>query len=81
MNQWNFFTPSKLVNTDVYPNDMLKGENKIIQNATTFRFDASDLMPGKIGAGSFWKGMVNYVGGKSAKDVADQIQKDWDALK
>ncbi len=78
---WNFFTPSKLVNTDVYPNDTLKGENKIIQDATTFRFDASDLMPGKIGAGSFWKGMVNYVGGESAKDVADQIQKDWDALK
>ena len=81
MNQWNFFTPSKLVNTAVYPNDTLKGENKIIQDATTFRFDASDLMPGKIGAGSFWKGMVNYVGGESAKQVADQIQKDWDALK
>ncbi len=81
MNQWNFFTPLKSVNPDVYPNDTLKGENKIIQDATTFRFDASDLMPGKIGAGSFWKGMVNYEGGESAKDVTDQIQKDWDALK
>ena len=46
-----------------------------------FRFDGSDLMPGAVGAGSFWKGMVNYSGGQSAKEVADEIQKSWDALK
>jgi alpha-glucoside transport system substrate-binding protein len=38
-------------------------------------------MPGKIGAGSFWTGMVDYVGGKSAQDVGDEIQKSWDAIK
>ncbi len=81
MAAWNFFTPYKGVNTDVYPTDTLKKENAIIQNATTFRFDGSDQMPGKIGAGSFWTGMVDYVGGKSAKDVADEIQKSWDAIK
>jgi len=78
---WNFFTPNKTVNSAVYPTDTLRGENDIIQNATTFRFDGSDLMPGKIGAGAFWTGMVDFVGGKSAEDVAAQIQKDWDALK
>ena len=81
MASWNFFTPSKLVNADVYPTDTLKGENAIIQNATTFRFDGSDLMPGKVGAGSFWTGMVDFVGGESAQQVADQIQKSWDAIK
>ncbi len=81
MAEWNFFTPSKVVNPAVYPTEVLKNENDIILNATTFRFDGSDQMPGKIGAGSFWTGMVDYVGGKSATDVADQIQKDWDALK
>ncbi len=81
MAEWNFFTPSKLVNPDVYPTEVLKNENNIILNATTFRFDASDQMPGKIGAGSFWTGMVDYVGGKSATDVADEIQKSWDAIK
>ncbi len=29
-------------------------------------------MPGKIGAGAFWTGMVDFVGGKSADDVADE---------
>jgi alpha-glucoside transport system substrate-binding protein len=38
-------------------------------------------MPGAVGAGSFWKGMVDYSGGKSAKQVADEIQKSWDTLK
>ena len=38
-------------------------------------------MPGKIGAGAFWTGMVDFVGGKSAQDVAADIQKAWDAIK
>ena len=38
-------------------------------------------MPGAVGAGSFWTGMVDYVNGKSAKDVTDAIQASWDAIK
>ena len=53
----------------------LKKQGKILLDATTFRFDGSDLMPGKIGAGAFWTGMVDYSGGKSAQDVANDIQK------
>jgi alpha-glucoside transport system substrate-binding protein len=49
--------------------------------ATTFRFDASDLMPGGVGAGSFWTGMVDYAGGADAAEVAAGIQSSWDALK
>lgn len=81
MAEWNFFTPFKGVNLQAYPTDTLRGENQIMLDATTFRFDGSDLMPGKIGAGSFWTGIVDFTGGKSAKAVADQIQKDWDAIK
>ena len=51
---------------DAYANDALKKQGEILLNATTFRFDGSDLMPGKIGAGAFWTGMVDFVGGKSA---------------
>ena len=31
----------------------------------------SDLMPGAVGAGSFWKGMVDWIGGKSTADTID----------
>ena len=56
-------------------------EGEILLSGTTFRFDGSDLMPGAVGAGSFWTGMVDFVGGKSAQEVADQIQSSWDAIK
>ncbi|GAA1218884.1 extracellular solute-binding protein [Microbacterium maritypicum] len=53
---------------------------KILQDPeTTFRFDASDLMPGAVGAGTFWKGMVAWVNGTPTDDVLTQIQTGWPA--
>lgn len=81
MAQAGFLTPHLGVNLDAYANDTLRGQGAILQNATTFRFDGSDLMPGAIGAGAFWRGMVDFVSGASAQEVADAIQRAWDALK
>ena len=81
MAQSGFLTPLKTVNQDAYANDTLKKEGEILTSATTFRFDGSDLMPGKIGAGAFWTGMIDYVGGKPAADVGASIQKAWDEIK
>ena len=76
-----FLTPHKGVDTSKFSDPTLRKMNDILLNATTFRFDASDLMPGGVGAGSFWTGMVDYSGGKPAKDVADGIQASWDSWK
>ena len=76
-----FLTPLKTVDTSKYANDTLRKQGDILLNATTFRFDGSDLMPGAVGAGSFWTGMVDFVGGKSAQEVGDEIQASWDAIK
>jgi alpha-glucoside transport system substrate-binding protein len=81
MAQSGFLTPLKTVNEDAYANETLKKMGEILTTATTFRFDGSDLMPGKIGAGAFWTGMVDYVGGKSAADTGAAIQKAWDEIK
>lgn len=81
MAQSGFLTPHKGVNLDTYMNDALRGQGEILVNATTFRFDGSDLMPGGVGAGTFWTGMVDFTGGKDAQAVADEIQASWDALK
>ncbi|GIL02457.1 MAG: alpha-glucoside ABC transporter substrate-binding protein [Alphaproteobacteria bacterium] len=72
-----FLTPHKGVNTDLYVTDTRRSLGEILLGATTFRFDGSDLMPGAVGAGSFWTGMVDYVGGKSAEDVTAAIQASW----
>ncbi len=76
-----FLTPHKSVNGDLFADPTLGKMNDILLQATTFRFDGSDLMPGGVGAGTFWTGMVDYSGGKDAQAVADEIQASWDALK
>jgi alpha-glucoside transport system substrate-binding protein len=81
MAEGGFLTPHKGADLAKYKTKQLRKQGEIFLNATTFRFDGSDLMPGAVGAGSFWKGMVNYSGGQSAKEVADEIQKSWDAIK
>ena len=77
MARQGFLTPFKKVNTAVFSDPVLKKMNDILLNSTTFRFDGSDQMPGAVGTGSFWTGMVDYVGGKSAEEVAKAIQDSW----
>ena len=45
MAQTGFLTPFKTVNTELYGDPTLKKQGDILLNATTFRFDGSDLMP------------------------------------
>jgi alpha-glucoside transport system substrate-binding protein len=56
-----------------YPNEWSRGYAEIIQNASTVRFDGSDLMPSQVGAGSFWDGMVNWVNGDPLRQVLSNI--------
>ncbi len=81
MAQSGFLTPHKGVNTDAYADETLKKMGQILLDATTFRFDGSDLMPGAVGAGSFWTGMVDYASGTSAEEAAGAIQESWDSIK
>lgn len=58
--------------------NILKSAIEILQaDTTTFRFDASDLMPSAVGAGTFWKGMIDYVNGTDLDSVLQQIDAGW----
>ena len=81
MTQGGFLTAHGGVNLEAYANDSLRAQGQILQNATTFRFDASDLMPAEIGAGEFWTSMVDFTSGTSAADAAAKVQERWDTLK
>ncbi|MFL6166428.1 MAG: ABC transporter substrate-binding protein [Ornithinibacter sp.] len=58
------------------PVDKLSAE-ALTDKAATFRFDGSDLMPGAVGAGTFWKGMVNWITGQDDKTTLDYIENSW----
>ncbi|WP_265501489.1 ABC transporter substrate-binding protein [Paracoccus beibuensis] len=81
MAQQGFLTPHTGANPEAYVDETVRRMGQILLDATVFRFDASDLMPGAIGAGAFWTGMIDFVGGSSAQEVADQIQQTWASLK
>ncbi len=70
--------PYKDASLDWYSNSVDRGVAEIIQNATSLRFDGSDLMPSAVGAGSFWKAMTSYVTGAVDLDTTlKEIDASW----
>jgi len=72
-----FISPHKAVASDVYPDPVTQQQAVILANAETVRFDGSDLMPGSVGTGTFWSGVVDYVGGADLEDVLKEIDDSW----
>lgn len=71
-------SPHKDASLDWYTNDVDREVANILQQAESVRFDASDLMPGVVGAGTFWKGMSDYVAGTVDIDQAlEEVQSGW----
>ena len=63
---------------DMYGVELEGGIAALVNEATSFRFDGSDLMPGEVGAGSFWKGMTDWVSGSADLDtVLSEIDASW----
>ena len=73
-----FLSPHKDFDVSKYGNETVRSIAKIAYTASGIRFDGSDSMPAKVGAGSFWKGMVAFTSGQ--QDVATtlkQIDESW----
>jgi alpha-glucoside transport system substrate-binding protein len=71
-------SPHKDSSLDWYSNEVDRGVAEVIQNASSVRFDGSDLMPGAVGSGSFWKSMTSYVSGSIDLDTAlKEIDASW----
>lgn len=45
-----------------------------LQDASTFRFDGSDMMPPAVGSGAFWTGILDYVSGSDLDSVLEYIE-------
>ena len=73
-------SPHKDALLEWYGSDSDRGVAKILAEATSVRFDGSDLMPGEVGAGSFWKEMTSWVSGSEDLDTAlANIDASWPA--
>jgi alpha-glucoside transport system substrate-binding protein len=74
-----YLSPHKTFDLENYSDPTTRAVAEIAVNADVFRFDGSDLMPGAVGAGSFWQGMVAWFGGESTDKVLDDIEGSWPA--
>ncbi len=70
-------------NSGLDPNNLVSPIDKLSfellsDTSQDFGFDASDLMPGAVGAGSFWTEMTKWIAeGKSDAEVLAAIQASW----
>nr|WP_254015111.1 extracellular solute-binding protein [Limnofasciculus baicalensis] len=72
-----YLSPHKQVSLNIYPDEVMKRQAEILRNAKVLRFDGSDMMPGAVGTGTFWTGIVDYVGGKDLNSVLKNIDESW----
>lgn len=74
-----YFSPHKSFDVSLYPNEMLRTiASDVLYSSTAARFDGSDLMPAKVGAGTFWTEPVAWISGKESLDEAlKKIDASW----
>jgi alpha-glucoside transport system substrate-binding protein len=62
-------SPHNDAGLDWYGNPIERRIAEEVAASDVVRFDGSDLMPGVVGAGTFWKGMTDYIGGEANLDT------------
>ena len=74
----SYMSPHKTFDVSQYPDETTKKIAEGAYASTVFRFDGSDLMPGAVGAGSFWKGMTAWISGQQNLDeTLKNIDESW----
>ena len=72
-----YISPRSNIDLELYPDELTKKQAQILTDAEVIRFDGSDMMPGAVGTGTFWSGMVDYVGGTDVDRVLENIESSW----
>ena len=72
-----YISPHRGVSLEVYPDPVSRQQAEILLNADLIRFDASDIMPGTVGTGTFWLGILNYIDGQDVDTVLIDINQSW----
>jgi alpha-glucoside transport system substrate-binding protein len=79
-NKGGYLSPNRAHDTSLYADELDRTLADILVTADPVRFDASDLMPAEVGAGSFWKEGTNFVSGTiDAQEFVDNVEASWPA--
>jgi len=73
-----FLSPHNDFDKTLYKSKFQQTAAGIVQDATVFGFDASDQMPGAVGAGTEWTNLTDWVSGRQTLDAAlKNIDASW----
>jgi len=73
-----FLSPNQNVDTSQYPDELTQSFGEILAAGDPVRFDASDLMPGAVGADSFWSAAVSITNGdKDVQTAFTEVEGTW----
>lgn len=73
-----WLSPHKTFDNSLYADEITKQIADLAVDADVFRYDASDLMPAVVGAGTFWRGMTEWTSGEKELDqVLSEIDESW----
>jgi alpha-glucoside transport system substrate-binding protein len=76
----NWLSPNKGADPSLVTDPLEQQFAVLLAESDVFRFDGSDLMPGPVGAGSFWSEMVEWVvGAQDTATTLDNIEASWPA--
>ena len=71
-------SPHKDAQLDWYGDPIERSIASAVDEATSVRFDGSDLMPGEVGSGAFWTGMTDFFSGTADMEtVLNEIDAAW----
>lgn len=74
----NWVSPNTRMDASLLPGPTEKKAAELLrQPGAAVRFDGSDLMPSKVGAGSFWSGMTRWIRGADTDEVLRDIEASW----
>jgi len=73
-----FLSPHTTFDTSNYPDETTRTIAEFVASSDVFRFDGSDLMPGEVGAGSFWDESVKWVRGEvTTEEMLANVEASW----
>jgi alpha-glucoside transport system substrate-binding protein len=73
-----FLSPNANVDASLYTTPLDQEFGQILADADPARFDASDLMPGEVGAGTFWEAMIEItVGNQTPQEAFEDVENSW----
>ena len=75
--QGGYISPHAGVGIEIYGDEIAAAQAELLLNAHTIRFDASDMMPREVGAGSFLMGMQKFIAGEDLDEVLNTIEASW----